>query len=294
MALSFDEPVSADFSVRPFAIRAEENADGWGLAWYPDRAAALVKEPLSWRESQYAKFLEDYSNLQSQTYIAHVRKRTVGADPTHADTHPFLRELNGREYCFAHNGTVAGAFDELPLGAFRPLGDTDSEHVFCHLLECLRCGPGELESPASWRWLFKKLRELNTGGKLNVLLSDGVRLFCYFDLGGWKGLHYHRLGVHENGDTEELQDRTMHIGFKGAPGGRGVVVASRPLSKGGWRSFRRGELIVLQNGRMRFSSQRSDYALPAPSRRRNGRASPGKAPTTASERYASISAEESR
>jgi predicted glutamine amidotransferase len=34
---------------------------------------------------------------------------------------------------FAHNGTVRSARD-LPLGRFRPIGSTDSEHAFCAML----------------------------------------------------------------------------------------------------------------------------------------------------------------
>ena len=48
MGLSFERPLAADLSIRAFGTRGEENADGWGLAWYPDRAAAIVKEPIKW------------------------------------------------------------------------------------------------------------------------------------------------------------------------------------------------------------------------------------------------------
>jgi hypothetical protein len=38
---------------------------------------------------------------------------TVG-QPIHADTHPFVRELNGRDLCFAQNGSVSGLKLALP------------------------------------------------------------------------------------------------------------------------------------------------------------------------------------
>ena len=43
---------------------------------------------------------------------------TTGGEPSRADTHPFQRELFGRSYCFAHNGTVRGV-----IVATRPLDD---------------------------------------------------------------------------------------------------------------------------------------------------------------------------
>ena len=158
MAMSFDRPASADFSLREFALRGEENADGWGLAWYPDRSLAIVKEPLKWASSRYASFLETYPTLLSRIYLAHVRHKTMGGEPTHADTHPFHREMGGRDYCFAHNGTLDGPAWDLPLGRHLPLGETDSERFFCHLL-------GEDATPeadrstrrATGRWLHQLL-----------------------------------------------------------------------------------------------------------------------------------------
>src|SRR4051794_36679571 len=98
MGLSVEKPISANFSFREFAGGDHENPDGWGLAWYPDQSAAVIKEPIPWRSSQHSEFLETYRALLSQTYIGHVRHKTVGGEPTHADTHPFLREFAGRDY----------------------------------------------------------------------------------------------------------------------------------------------------------------------------------------------------
>ena len=134
MAMSFEGPASADFSLREFAARGEENPDGWGLGWYPDRSLSVVKEPRKWASSHLAGFLAAHPTLLSPIYLAHVRHKTMGGAPTHADTHPFQRELGGRDYGFAHNGTLDGPAWNLPLGAFRPVGDTDSERFFCHLL----------------------------------------------------------------------------------------------------------------------------------------------------------------
>ena len=56
------------------------------------------------------EFLDNYPGLLSSIYIAHVRHRTTGSTPTHADTHPFSRELAGREL---HEGSSAGARREF-------------------------------------------------------------------------------------------------------------------------------------------------------------------------------------
>src|SRR5438034_1519094 len=107
MGMSFAKPVVASVSIQAFSERSKDNADGWGLAWYPDRSLAMIKQPVRW-SIEHTQFLEHYPGLLSSTYVAHVRQKTTGHTPTHADTHPFSRELNGREYCFAHNGTLTG------------------------------------------------------------------------------------------------------------------------------------------------------------------------------------------
>jgi glutamine amidotransferase len=255
MALSFARPVSADFSIRAFAARDQENADGWGLAWYPDRSLVLVKEPLRWSSSEYTRFLESYPRLRARIYIAHVRHGTTGGHPTHADTHPFARELGGREWCFAHNGTLLGC-ERLPLGRFHPIGRTDSEHVYCHLLDEVSRRPNRLETTPEWKWLHDKLADLNRLGKLNALLTDGRRLFCYHDAAGYKGLNFRPVHLHDR-ETRHFEDPTMQVDLRGPTAvNRGVAVATCPLTATGWRTFQPGELLVMEEGCVRFSSHR--------------------------------------
>lgn len=255
MGLSFERPVSADLSIRSFSARGEENADGWGLAWYPDRAAALVKEPIKWGSSRFARFLEDYPALRSPIYIAHVRYKTVGGAPSYADTHPFCRERDGREYCMAHNGTLEGAFWDLPTGRYCPLGVTDSERAFCHVLGQLDRRGGHLDTPDDWDWLHGLLNGMNAFGYLNVILSDGHRLFCYHDLTAWKGLAFR--GFASGGrQIRHVGDETLDLELTGPAPNRGYVVASCPLDVQPWHRFRTGELLVLEKGVARYSSHR--------------------------------------
>ncbi len=255
MGLSFARPVSADFSVRAFAARGEDNADGWGLAWYPDQSAAIVKEPRKWAASSFAGFLETYSHLRSTTYIGHVRHKTVGGPPTYADTHPFVRELHGRDLVFAHNGTLEGPLWDLPVRRFRPVGATDSERAFCLLLDRLADRIGPLEDEGHWRWLHEELLRLNRFGKMNMLLSDGSHLFAYHDANGYKGLT-HRALVLRPHCSRRLEDASLAIDLVDDEGDEvdvGQVVATRPLGGEGWQPFRHGELIVFRAGRLAFA-----------------------------------------
>jgi glutamine amidotransferase len=252
MGLCFARPISADFSFREFGERSTENADGWGLAWYPDRAIAVVKEPRRWGQTTYVSVLEGYPGLRSALYIGHVRHRTIGGEPTYADTHPFVRELNGREYCFAHNGTLRGLTEPLG-GRVQPVGGTDSERAFCHLLDALAGRQGTLTTEEDWHWLHTQLGKLNEKGQLNCLLSDGERLFCYHDHNRHKGLTYRLVRIPDL-DIRRFEDAEWTIDLTDETANHGFVVATHPLSLHGWQPFAAGELLVLEGGQVRFSS----------------------------------------
>ena len=196
--------------------------------------------------------LQTYAGLRWPIYIAHVRHKTTGGGPTHADTHPFARELLGRDYCFAHNGTLHGAFDLLRLGQLRPVGSTDSEHYFCHLLEELGQAGGLLSTPESWRWLHAKLVAANGLGQLNCLLSDGERLSVP-RRGGYKGLHLCRVPAKDR----RFVDAELKVDLSGGGREEGYVIATRPLSDRGWVAFQPGELILFVAGELHFSSHRT-------------------------------------
>lgn len=253
MGLCFDQPVLADFSMHAFAGGDSDNPDGWGVAWYPDRSLGLVKEALTWRRSGFAQFLESYPGLEASLFVAHIRKKSTGGQATHADTHPFSREYAGREYCFAHNGTVAN-YRELACNAFQPIGATDSERVFCHILSLVADGRVELQKESGWPWLLQTLRNINNSGTLNCILSDGERLFVYRDLAGWKGLTLRKVRFRRQ-DERLFEDETTEVSLLGDAANRGFVCATRPLSPTGWHPLAQGSLTILERGSLSFTSE---------------------------------------
>jgi len=84
------------------------HADGWGVAYYEDRAVRIFKEPAPAAESRLLAMLAEDS-LKSTALIAHIRR----ANPSMfgratKNTHPFEREWNGRSWSFAHSGKLPG------------------------------------------------------------------------------------------------------------------------------------------------------------------------------------------
>jgi predicted glutamine amidotransferase len=255
LGLSFAEPIFAGFSFREFSRWSDANADGWGLAWYPDQSAALIKEPVRWQASAHSAFLDTYQQMCARVYLGHIRQRTTGGEPTHADTHPFQRELGGRDYCFAHNGTIERHVEQLTLDRFQPVGSTDSERLFCHLLEEMAAARQHpLDAEPQWRWLHQRFLAVNRWGKMNCLLTDGRRLFCYRDRRGWKGLAFTTVYILGQG-THHFEDATVKMDLEGQTFNRGIIVATQPLNSAAWRELGAGELLVLENGAVRFSTR---------------------------------------
>ena len=79
LGMSFNLPVNPSISFRGFRFRGEENPDGWGMAFYPDEAAQIIKEPISAKRSELSEFLQNYKGVKSKIFIGHVRYASRGA-----------------------------------------------------------------------------------------------------------------------------------------------------------------------------------------------------------------------
>ena len=161
MGMCFARPISADFTIREFAAHGKENADGWGLAWYPDRSVALIKEPVKWRASRYTGFLETYPDLQARSFTwPTCGTKRPAAYPRTPTRIPSC--ASGRDGSIASRTTVRsrGPFWELPLGRFRPVGGTDSEYLLCYLEE-LASQNVALDTAAGCQHLHRTLAAVN-------------------------------------------------------------------------------------------------------------------------------------
>src|SRR5262249_289547 len=122
LGMDCNVPTDIVFSFSGLALRGGlkgPHADGWGLALYEDRAVRIFLEPSAAAHSPLARYVRE-NPIKTLLAIAHVRKRTRGRVAL-KNTHPFARELWGRQLVFAHNGTVRDV-RRHPMGRFRPIG----------------------------------------------------------------------------------------------------------------------------------------------------------------------------
>ena len=136
LGMNANTPTDVVFSFTGLAARADEHKDGFGIAFFEDRGLRHFIDHHGARTSPVAELVKRYP-IRSDNVIAHIRKATVGPVALQ-NCHPFVRELWGRYWVFAHNGDLKcgpGGFAPRLHGAFRPVGDTDSELAFCWLMQ---------------------------------------------------------------------------------------------------------------------------------------------------------------
>lgn len=246
LGLAFNKPISPGLSFRGFRHRARRNRHGWGLAAIGPRKARITKEPIRADESDAARSLRDDPTLVAPLFIGHVRAASCG-DVSLLNTHPFTRRIKGSDFVFAHNGTLDTRRLRPRVGATFPVeGSTDSELAMCVLLSWMT---HERVDPDDYAVIEDFLKDLNATGDLNLLFSDGRRLYCYHDRGGYNGLFYtHRRAPFGHVHLRD-EDWEADLGEEKAPQQRGFVIASRQLTDGeDWSSFRPGSLMVFERG----------------------------------------------
>jgi predicted glutamine amidotransferase len=250
-------------------------AEGQGLRTFLD-TEACSKSPV-------ARFVQSYPTCSSNV-IGHVRCATHGRARALENCHPFVREMWGLPWFFAHNGDVpvlanqrAGhhvrlgktklysSSEEEELKAstglvYHAMGDSDSEMLFCSILNALRAEFHSLPTlPDLFRALERLVDELVSKDETlinNFLLGCGPHtLFCYSWPGRrpestvWNGLYYIvRAPPMER--TVKLVDMDYSLELHlTKESDRMIVIATKPLTdEEGWVEMKPGELLLLERG----------------------------------------------
>lgn len=243
LGMNCNTPTDIVFSFTGFATRACEHADGFGIAFFEDKGVRLFVDHVAASVSPVAELVKGYP-IQSRNVIAHIRKATHGRVALE-NCHPFVRELWGRYWVFAHNGDLK-AYDPKLHAAFHPVGDTDSERAFCWLMQELAKSHASMPSIEE---LNATLRELvptiAAHGTFNFMLSQGDALWAHCSTKLHYLLRQHPFGV------AHLQDQDMALNFAQLtkPDDRVAVIATEPLTTDEpWVAFAPGQLLSFVGG----------------------------------------------
>ena len=247
LGMNCNTPTDIVFSFEGFHRRGgltDHHADGWGIAFFEERGCRLFLDDKPSVESPVAHLVRDYP-LKSMNVIAHIRKATQG-EVKLSNTHPFMREMWGRYWIFAHNGDLKD-FAPAHGAYYRPVGGTDSEQAFCMILENLRQRWSE---PPDEAVLFSEIehlaREIGAHGVFNFMLSNGEFLIAHCST------HLHYIVRQSPFNTAHLVDEDSTIDFARVttPDDRVAVIATQPLTDNEhWLPFEPGQLMLFRDGR---------------------------------------------
>lgn len=244
LGMNANTPTDVVFSFTGLASRAHEHKDGFGIAFFEDdRGLRLFVDHHGARTSPVAELVKCYP-IKSRNVVAHIRKATQGRVALE-NTHPFVRELWGRYWVCAHNGDLKDFAPRLH-GAFRPVGDTDSERAFCWLMQELAKAHAGTPSVEELTLTLAELLPLPAAhGTFNLLLSNGQALWAHASTHLVSLQRCHPFGA------ATLADEDLSVDFAPltTPTDRVVIVATEPLTTGeDWRAFAPGELRVFRDG----------------------------------------------
>jgi len=224
--------------------RTDTHHDGWGIAFFEGAGVRHFVDHQAAVASPIAELIKHYP-IKSTNVIAHIRKATQGQVALE-NCHPFVRELWGRYWVFAHNGDLK-EFHPVLDGPYRPVGNTDSEQAFCFLLQELRARFGDTPPPQAA--LSAALAELVPGiaahGTFNMMLSDGTALFVHCSTKLCYVVRQHPF------PTACLSDEDLEVDFSEVttPNDRVAIIVTEPLTTNEtWTDLKPGELKVFIDG----------------------------------------------
>mmetsp|Transcript_8626 Transcript_8626/g.12733 ORF Transcript_8626/g.12733 Transcript_8626/m.12733 type:complete len:425 (-) Transcript_8626:121-1395(-) len=275
-------PTDFVFSFSGFRQRGgltDKHSDGWGCIFYEGRGVRAFHDSSPAAESPIADLISNYP-IKTLNMLAHIRYATTGAVALE-NVHPFQREMWGIIFSFAHNGDVPKfgkdrmhpwIGDVCGEKTYNPVGDTDSEAVFCAILNALHAKFKTLPTmPVLYDAIAALCKEIvtDTCGSteedsrnpddppiFNMLLGVGQHVqFAYSWPGArpgstcWNGLCY--TVRKPPFATAKLSDMDYSVDFNAVTTESDcvAVIATTPLTNNEqWVEFERGELVLFDNG----------------------------------------------
>ncbi len=253
LGMNCNAPTDVTFSFRGFAQRGghtDHHADGWGIAFFEggegasgDKGLRHFVDHLPASQSPVAELISHYP-IKSCNVIAHIRKATQGRVALE-NCHPFVRELWGRYWVFAHNGTLTDFAPRLH-SSFKPVGGTDSELAFCWIMQELAKSHADVPSVQELSITLRELAaQIRPHGTFNFLLSNGQALWAHASTALCYTERRHPFA------HATLSDEDVSVNFADhtEPSDRIAVVVTAPLTTNEtWTAFAPGELKVFVDG----------------------------------------------
>ena len=244
---------------------------GWGIAYYSQNSAKIIKEAKQASTSLCLDFIKDYK-MQSKIIMSHIRYATQG-EVSYRNTQPFARELAGKEHVFIHNGNLNNNIHKTNYSnkRFRPLGETDSETAFCYLMQQMSQiwdAPNEPSLNQRYQVFNYFALEMQTLGIANFIYSDSQFVFIFSDKREIENKQTNKTmilpGLHVL--QRKCQTTVIDTSIKGLTmakkQAKNVILASSvPLNQENWIALESGQSMVFKDGEVVLPKSRYRNAI---------------------------------
>ncbi|POY47401.1 class II glutamine amidotransferase [Avibacterium paragallinarum] len=246
LGMNCNTPTDIVFSFEGFRRRAgltDCHSDGFGIAFFEGKGVRIFRDNKAGHSSPIADCVKQY-HIKSFNVIAHIRKATQGA-VTIENTHPFIREIWGENWVFAHNGNLT-SIPDMSESFCQPIGSTDSEAAFCYMAEQLknrfRKKPTEEEI---FQTIQEITKELAQNGTFNFILSNGNWMIAHCST----NLHYltrkSPFGTAQRIDDDDVIDFREYTTEKD----KVTIITTFPLTKNEpWIKMEHGGFVFFKDG----------------------------------------------
>ncbi len=261
-ALSSSSATEVSFSLDEFSKHGgltNHHRHGWGIAYYEQNSARIIKEASQASRSLCMDFIKEYK-MQSRIIMSHIRYATQGVVKL-ANTQPFSRELAGKQHVFTHNGNLCNMVNNPRFQSkrFQSMGETDSEMAFCYLMHLMANIWDAPQSPSLeqrhnvFSYFAEEMRDL---GLANFIYSDSEFVFIYSHKREVKNKH-NSDGITTLPGLYFLQRKCQIDVFDSTIKGlkmskrqpqNVVLVSSVPLNNENWIAIEPQQSMVLKNG----------------------------------------------
>lgn len=246
LGMNCNTPTDIVFSFEGFRRRAgitDCHSDGFGIAFFEGKGVRVFRDDKPCSSSPIADCVKQY-HIKSLNVIAHIRKATQG-DVTLENTHPFMREIWGENWVFAHNGNLKTLPDLSDCRA-QPIGSTDSEAAFCYMTEFLKRRylrkPSEAEIFSAVQEVTQELSQLGT---FNFILSNGQFMIAHCST----FLHYLTRQAPFGKAFRVDDDGFIDFNDYAKPGDKVTIISTQPLTKNeNWTKMEHGGLVMFKEG----------------------------------------------
>lgn len=264
LGMNCNTPTDIGFSFTGFRQRGgltDHHEDGFGIAFFEksDCGKTGLRQFHDDKPSYISPVAELVNNypIRAINVIAHIRKATTGINCL-ANAHPFVREVWGEPWAFAHNGQMSQSFIARTTRLiangngehYAPVGTTDSELAFCYLLNRLKATfKTRPSNEALFAFLTTQCRYLSANGLFNCLISNGDWQLAYAG-----SLLFYLTRKAPFGEAK-LADNEVVINFQDVTTSKDkvTVLVTIPLTNNEkWKQLAVDECLIFQNGDVVF------------------------------------------